>query len=67
MQQNYFNLPTDNPPLYPTYNYAGVTDNTISDDMAANSGYQANPSDQSNPLFISTLSWEYFSNELEFE
>ena len=54
-------------PLYKGYTHLTNLEKQNSGNSYQKPSYQSNVSELSNPLFTYNCSWEYFSNELEFE
>lgn len=67
MQQITSTLPTEQLPLYTDYLHSQSQENKRIQDPLQVTSYQLNISDTSNSFFKQDFSWEYFSNELEFE
>lgn len=67
MQQIPLPQPIENAPAYNNFVYSIVSEDDKISENSPNPSYRTNISDLANSFFKSDFSWEYFSNELEFE
>ena len=54
-------------PLYKDFSNLIIREKKNVQDLFQKPSYQFNISEPANPLFTQNCSWEFFSNELEFE